>query len=183
MGGPVQKLEPKIIINSIYNNNELGKKMTYDKHGKYIGKFIGGITDDIIMMKYENEGWKYPFWKALSNKILCRQIANIKNSYLDIYQKLPYTMKIQFNRGWHEHAWFDKQYIDMHVDNSQGMCHYIELSIELDFTKNIYAPKPDVKPVKTGWFSSKPKEPERPRYGYTQVATDEDIYIEMKKLL
>jgi hypothetical protein len=177
MGGLVQKLEPKILINSIYKNNELGKKMTYDEYGVYIGRYRGEITDDIIMMKYENEGWKYSFWKALSHKILCRQIANIKNSYLDIYQKLPYTMNMILGN-----INFDKK-TSGNINGSKGMCHYFIICIELDFSKNIYTPEPNIKLVKTGWFSSKPKEPERPKYGYTQVATDEDIYIEMKKLL
>lgn len=102
MPSPILKLEPKILINSIYKNNELGKKISCDKHGKNIHN-SGIISDDIIIMYYENKGWKYPFWKTLSHKILCRQIANIKNSYLDIYQKLPYTMKIMFNLGWNEY--------------------------------------------------------------------------------
>jgi hypothetical protein len=183
MGSKIQKLELKILINSIYKNNELGKKITYDEYGKLIPRYRFGTTDDIIIRHYENDGWKYPFWKALSNKIMSRQIANIKNSYLDIYQKLPYTMKILFNLGWHERAYFD-DHREGKIQGSQGMCHYFVLGIELDFTENIFKPKPEqVKPVKTGWFSSKPKEPERPNFGYSQIATDEEIYIEMKKLL
>jgi hypothetical protein len=183
MGSKIQKLEPKILINSIYKNNEIGKKITYDGYGELIPSYQGGITDDIIIRHYENDGWKYPFWKALSNKIMSRQIANIKNSYLDIYQKLPYTMEIIINYSSRKVAYFDTHRED-NIQGSQGMCHYFVLGIKLDFTENIFKPKPDqVKPVKTGWFSSKPKEPERPNYGYTQVATDEEIYIEMKKLL
>jgi hypothetical protein len=183
MGSKIQKLEPKILINSIYEKNELGKKMTFDKRGKFIPRYQGGTTDNVIIHHYENDGWKYSFWKALSNKVMDRQIANIKNSYLEIYQKLPYTMKLMFNRGWHERAYFDECRGDT-IQGSRGMCHYFVLGIELDFTENIFKPKPEsVKPVKTGWFSSKPKEPERPNYGYTQVATDDEIYLEMKKLL
>ena len=183
MGSKIQKLEPKILINSIYKNNELGKKITYDDYGKYISRYAGGITDDIIIRHYENDGWKYPFWKALSYKVMKRQIANIKNSYLEIYQELPYTMKLMFNHGWHEHPYFYTRQGD-NIEAAHGMCHYFILGIEFDFTENVFKPKPKlVKPVKTRWFSSKPKEPERPNFGYSQITTDDEIYLEMKKLL
>jgi hypothetical protein len=181
-GSKVQNLQQKILINSIYKKNELGKKMTYDKYGKLIPLYQGGLTDNIIIHHYGNNGWKYPFWKLLSNKIMSRQIANIKNSYLEIYQELNFTMKLRFTIGWHENIFFDTH--QQKIEGSQGMCHFIILNIDLDFTENIFKPKPEqVKPVKTGWFSSKPKKPERPNFGYTQIATDEDIYIEIKKLL
>jgi hypothetical protein len=180
MGTKIQKLRPKILINSIYKNNELGKKMTYDTYGTYVPCYPERASDNVIIEYYGNDGWKYHFWKALSNKIMSRQIANIKNSYLEIYQILPYTMKLlRFN---------NEVYFDTHrntkIDGSKGMCHYFILDIELDFTENIFKPKPEpVKRIKTGWFSSKPKELEHPNFGYTKVATDDDIYIEMKKLL
>lgn len=177
IGSSIQKLESTIIINSIYKNNDLGKKLTYDKYGVYIGRYEGGINDNIIISAYGNEGWKYNFWNSLSHKIICRQIANIKNSYLDIYQKLSYTINMILGN-----INFDKN-TSGNINGSKGMCHYINICIQLDFTKNIYIPETNIKQVKTGWFSRKPKEPKKPKYDYTLVATDEDIYIEMKKLL
>jgi hypothetical protein len=186
-----------IYINSKDSDiNDLGKKMNFKEHlylycSAYIRRYYKNYTE--LICSCGNDGYKYLFWDELSNKILLRMITKIKNSYLDIYQKLPYTMEIDF---------YDELLLnikDYSTDISEyGFCHYIKFYVKLDFTNNIFKQenidtlfeseqnKKTEKKKKLFCFNINKSEkiyPIYPNFKYSPLVSNEDIYIEMKKLL
>jgi hypothetical protein len=153
MGNPKNKFKKNIIIKSIYFENKLGKNISYNTWGKYQSMYYN-YTDN----EFER---KYPFWRDLSNNILYRLICNINNSYANIYEKLPYSIKISYDHDW---PYLEKNYDDK-KDYTTSMCHYIVLNIKIDF-----ASKPNL-----GKITNKSNN--------TQVITDENIYLQMAKLI